>query len=132
MVRAVSHENPLEERYSHDILIRLLESGSMMKTELLRSVSKSSSMIGRLERLEEAGLVETYNDTFSYNTKWVSLTSKGLEVARLLKQIRDIMDDVTTVEEKQIDREHAWDDAASFAQSVGKVDRSDRKGNPPD
>ena len=132
MVRAVSHENPLEERYSHDILIRLLESGSMMKTELLRSVSKSSSMIGRLERLEEAGLVETYNDTFSYNTKWVSLTSKGLEVARLLKQIRDIMDDVTTVEEKQIDREHAWDDTASFAQSVGKVDRSDRKGNPPD
>ncbi len=132
MVRAVSHENPLEERYSHDILIRLLESGSMMKTELLRSVSKSSSMIGRLERLEEAGLVETYNDTFSYNTKWVSLTSKGLEIARLLKQIRDIMDDVTTVEEKQIDHEHVWDDAASFAQSIGKVDRSDRKGNPPD
>lgn len=118
--------NPLEERYSHDILIRLLESGSMMKTELLRGISKSSCMIGRLDRLEEAGLVMTYNDTFSYNTKWVSLTAKGTEVARLLKQINDIMNDVAAEGHAYHGLRDLGDGMeGAFAQSVRAVKRSD-------
>lgn len=135
MTGAASHDNPLEERYSHDILIRLLESGTMMKTELLRSVSKSSCMIGRLERLEEAGLVETYNDTFSYNTKWVSLTAKGSAVARLIKQIHDIMDGNMTVNGGRVDNDlQNWGDEmeGAFAQSVEPTGRRDDARNPPD
>ena len=135
MARAASHNNPLEERYSHDILIRLLECGSMMKTELLRSVSKSSCMIIRLEHLEEAGLVQTYNDTFSHNTKWVSLTAKGEEVARLLKIIGDIMDGIeTTGGIPVVSRSNGWDTelVGSFSQDVESVERSRRKQTPPD
>lgn len=131
MVQTASHKNPLEERYSHDILIRLLDCGAATKTELLRSISKSSCMIGRLDHLEEAGLVETYNDTFSYNTKWVSLTSKGEEVARLLKQIRDIMDPEPVT--AGVHRETGWDseEVGAFCQKIDPSGRSERKQRPP-
>lgn len=118
MVRTVSHENPLEERYSHDIMIRLLDNGRMMKTELLRGISKSSCMIGRLEHLEEHGLVVTYNDTFSYNTKWVSLTESGVKVARLLKEIRAVMEGSPEPDAATSGRGMGEELTGAFAQTV--------------
>ena len=78
----------LEKKYSHDIMLSLLASPRQKKTDLLQSISKSSSMPRRLEELEEAGLVEIERDTYDYNTKWVRLTDRGIKVAELLSLIR--------------------------------------------
>lgn len=89
----ISRYNPLEERYSQEIILALLGKKRMMKTDLLRSVSRSSCMSGRLDRLEEAGLVTVRVDNFSNNTKWVSLTPKGEMVAEILKDLFRILFD---------------------------------------
>jgi DNA-binding MarR family transcriptional regulator len=78
----------LEKKYSHDIMLSLLANPRQKKTDLLQSISKSSSMPRRLDELEEAGLVEVERDTYDYNTKWVRLTDKGAKVAELLSLIR--------------------------------------------
>jgi len=78
----------LEKKYSHDIMLSLLANPRQKKTDLLQSISKSSSMPRRLEELEEAGLVEIERDTYDYNTKWVRLTDRGIKVAELLSLIR--------------------------------------------
>lgn len=78
----------LEKKYSHDIMLSLLKNPRQKKTDLLQSISKSSSMPHRLEELEEAGLVEIERDTYDFNTKWVRLTPRGIKVAELLSLIR--------------------------------------------
>jgi len=78
----------LEKKYSHDIMLSLLENPHQKKTDLLQSISKSSSMPHRLKELEEAGLVEIERDTYDFNTKWVRLTPRGIKVAELLSLIR--------------------------------------------
>ncbi len=78
----------LEKKFSHDIMLSLLKNPRQKKTDLLQSISKSSSMPHRLEELEEAGLVEIERDTYDYNTKWVRLTPRGIKVAELLSLIR--------------------------------------------
>lgn len=78
----------LEKKYSHDIMLSLLKNPRQKKTDLLQSISKSSSMPHRLEELEEAGLVEVERDTYDFNTKWVRLTPRGIKVAELLSLIR--------------------------------------------
>jgi hypothetical protein len=47
----------------------------------------------RLDELEKADLVTIRRDTFDYNTKWVSLTQRGRDVAILLRYISSIMYD---------------------------------------
>lgn len=78
----------LEKKFSHDIMLSLLKNPRQKKTDLLQSISKSSSMPHRLEELEEAGLVEIERDTYDFNTKWVRLTPRGIKVAELLSLIR--------------------------------------------
>ncbi len=85
--------NPLEERYAQKVLLVLLENGEQKKTTLMRMVSKSSSMQARMDALELNGLIRTRSDSFNYNTKWVDLTEKGKDVAVLLKQISEIMEE---------------------------------------
>ncbi len=77
----------LEKKYSHDILLSLLAHPRQKKTDLLQSISKSSSMPRRLDELEEAGLVIVERDTYDYNTKWVRLSERGIKVAELLSLI---------------------------------------------
>ena len=83
----------LEEKYTHTILLTLLDKPKQRKTEFLQSISRSSSMSKRLDELVDAGLVESVRDTFDYNTKWISLTQRGRDVAIMLKCIYQIMDD---------------------------------------
>lgn len=78
----------LEKKYSHDILLSLLANPRQKKTDLLQSISKSSSMPHRLDELEDAGLVIVERDTYDYNTKWVRLSDRGIKVAELLSLIR--------------------------------------------
>ncbi len=78
-------DNPLESKYSQEILVFLLDNGQQKKTSLMRIVSKSSSMQMRMDSLEESGLILCRNDSFNYNTKWICLTEKGECVAKLLK-----------------------------------------------
>lgn len=80
-------DNPLEERYSQAIMLSLYRNGTQRKTDLLQNISKSSCMLGRLDRLEASKLVIITNDKFSNNTKWVSLTQKGEKIAKLLDEI---------------------------------------------
>ena len=83
--------NVLEERFTHSILISLFYNNNQKKTSLLNEISKSSSIIGRVEDLEKEGLVKVTIDRFNNNTKWVSLTEKGRDVAALLIDIRKIL-----------------------------------------
>lgn len=83
-----SYVAALEGRYSHEIMLSLLSNPRQRKTELLRSISKSSSMSNRLDDLEEADLVKVVRDTYDYNTKWVSLTERGQKVAELIGVIQ--------------------------------------------
>ena len=130
MVEAIPGGNPLEERYSHEIMIALLTNGRMMKTDLLRSVSKSSCMIGRLDRLEEAGLVEIVNDRFSNNTKWVSLTPKGKKVARLLEQLAEAMDEGSGTGRDSTSGQYAsFDEEGAFAQPIPPKDNGEDVGS---
>lgn len=132
MADAISGGNPLEERYSHEVLIILLNNGRMMKTDLLRSVSKSSCMIGRLDRLRDAGLVEIENDTFSNNTKWVTLTPKGEKVARLLEQVKSIMDGTERPEvDNTMPRQHSMlgDDCVAYQPILPDNDGKKSDGN---
>jgi len=85
--------SPLEERHSHAILLSLLDQDCQRKTDLLQKISRSSSMNHRLDELEKADLVTIRRDTFDYNTKWVSLTQRGRDVAILLRYISSIMYD---------------------------------------
>ena len=78
----------LEKKFSHDIMLSLLKNPRQKKTDLLQSISKSSSKPHRVEELEEAGLVEIERDTYDFNTKWVRLTPRGIKVAELLSLIR--------------------------------------------
>jgi len=73
----------LDIPYNVQILLSLLDNPKQRKTELLRSISHSSSMSGKLDELVDAGLVESTRDTFDYNTKWITLTQHGREVALL-------------------------------------------------
>jgi len=78
----------LEEKYSHQIMLSLLNNPRQKKTELLQSISKSSCMPRRLKVLEEAGFVEVERDTFDNNIKWVCLTERGTRIAELLAKIQ--------------------------------------------
>ena len=83
-----SYVSALEEKYSHRIMLSLLVKPRQWETDLLSSISKSSCMSRRLDDLVEAGLVKVERDTYDYNTKWVSLTSRGLRVADLISLIQ--------------------------------------------
>jgi DNA-binding HxlR family transcriptional regulator len=86
-----TYSSPLEEKYSHAILLTLLENPYQKKTDLLQNISKSSCMPNRLSELERYGLVQITRNTFNYNTKLVSLTERGEKVALLLKQIYELI-----------------------------------------
>ncbi len=83
-----SYVSALEEKYSHQIMLSLLVKPRQRKTDLLSSISKSSCMSRRLDELVDAGLVKIERDTYDYNTKWVSLTSRGQRVADLISLIQ--------------------------------------------
>ena len=117
--------NPLEERYSQEILLALLGKERMMKTDLLRSVSRSSCMSGRLDRLEEAGLVTVRVDNFSNNTKWVSLTPKGEMVAEILKDLFRILFDDGPCDVADCAHASCYETLeGEFAQTIHTADRS--------
>ena len=83
--------NILEERFTHSILISLLENGTQKKTALLKEISFSSCIAKRIDSLEENGLIKITVDRFNKNTKWIELTDKGKEVSTHLLKIEKIL-----------------------------------------
>ena len=71
-------------------MIFLLANGPSKKTEIYDAVARNQNMPKRLERMREAGLV----DIVEYGpTETVTLTATGVEVARLLQGISDVLAD---------------------------------------
>jgi DNA-binding MarR family transcriptional regulator len=76
--------NVLEEKYTHELLAVLLLNGTQRKTTLARAVTMSSTVHSKIDLLEKAGFVSTQADKYDKNTKWVSLTPTGENVAKTL------------------------------------------------
>ncbi len=82
--------NSLSLRYSHPLLIRLLEKDEIMKTDLMDIVKNIQTLDKLLKNLESDGLVSIKEKIMGRKTFYVSLTAKGKAIAMELKKADDI------------------------------------------
>ncbi len=82
--------NSLSLRYSHPLLIRLLEKDEIMKTDLMDIVKNIQTLDKLLKSLEGDGLVTIKEKIIGRRTFYVSLTPKGKAIAMELKKADDI------------------------------------------
>ena len=82
----------LEEKHNISIMLFLYENGTCIKSQIYKGISMNSRMPDKLNMLENKGLVQIRTDNFSNNRAEVSLTEKGIEVAKHLQAINEIMD----------------------------------------
>ena len=72
------------------VILYLDENGPKTKTEVYAAVGRNANMPAKLQRLEAAGLL-----TMEHRPEWrstlVGLTETGARVARILREIDDMM-----------------------------------------
>ncbi len=81
----------LNERYSKDILIKLLDEKEAVPISKLHKYSKNYYAFKNvIKKLEEDGLVKTEEKVMGRKTIYVSLTEKGRAVAEKLKEAEEV------------------------------------------
>ncbi len=83
-------KNSLDLRFSKSVLLKLLNEKEVLKTSLQEIVSNLYSLGGLLEELKKDGLINIQTMKYGKNIQKISLTAKGIAVARELKKADDI------------------------------------------
>ena len=83
-------KNSLDSRFSKSVLLKLLNEKELLKTNLQEIVSNLYSLGGLLEELKKDGLINIQTMKYGKNIQKISLTSKGIAVAKQLKKADEI------------------------------------------
>lgn len=88
--------DPLNLKYSKGILIALLEKGKVNKKVLQPYASNTNTLDDVLDALEQSNLISKKQDVIGRRVYEISLTSKGIAVAKQLQKADDISHDKIT------------------------------------
>lgn len=80
----------LEEKHILSILLFLLENGVSKRMDIYENITRNPRVPDKLDRLEELGLI-VQRTLYGSRRIDVELTETGVEVAKLLRCISDIM-----------------------------------------
>ena len=83
-------KNSLDSRFSKSVLLKLLNEKELLKTNLQEIVSNLYSLGGLLEELKKDGLINIQTMKYGKNIQKISLTSKGIAVAKQLQKADEI------------------------------------------
>lgn len=73
-------------------ILRLLSDGTPAKlSDIIREIPTPNSVNKALQSLEEDGLVEITLSTESYRTKYIQLTSLGMQCAKVFNMVHDLI-----------------------------------------
>ena len=91
----------LDLPHANSVLIKLLE-GKILKTKLQSIVKNLYSLNTLLKALQEDGLVYIDTQSFGKNIQYISLTSKGEDLAYNLKKAEDVAEGVIHIDGEEI------------------------------
>lgn len=82
----------LEGKHMLSLILYLDSMAPVIKTDVYNDVARSSSMLTRIDDLEEMGIVKIYA-TGRTNNKVVTMTDKGREVAQMIRKMIEITEE---------------------------------------
>ena len=82
----------LEGKHMLSLILYLDSMAPVIKTDVYNDVARSSSMLTRIDDLEDMGLVKIYA-TGRTNNKVVTMTDKGREVAQMIRKMIEITEE---------------------------------------
>ena len=82
----------LEGKHMLSLILYLDSMAPVIKTNVYNDVARSSSMLTRIDDLEDMGLVKIYA-TGRTNNKVVTMTDKGREVAQMIRKMIEITEE---------------------------------------
>ncbi|WII08198.1 hypothetical protein PED39_03075 [Methanomassiliicoccales archaeon LGM-RCC1] len=82
----------LEGKHMLSLILYLDNMAPVIKTDIYNDVARSSSMLERIDDLEEMGIVKIYA-TGRTNNKVVTMTDKGRKVAKIVREMVSIAED---------------------------------------
>ena len=82
----------LAQKHVSSILIFLLEHDTVNKTDLVTVVHSNTSVDKLVNELDKEGLISVRKEFAGRNTYYISLTKKGREVAKKLKEAEEVAD----------------------------------------
>ena len=81
----------LEDKHIISIIMFLYKNGRVKKSEIYRNVSYTATMVGKIDALEDMGLLTQEQKKYENNTIYIELTERGLSVAKKLLDIESII-----------------------------------------
>ena len=79
----------LAQKHVSTILLFILENGTVHKTDIVSVVHSNNSVDKLIEKLKNEGFISVKKEFAGRNTYYISLTDKGISVAKNLKQAQD-------------------------------------------
>lgn len=90
--KGIPHISDLEGPNGLRLLLYLDENAPVLKSDIYSHVSKSGSMLKRIDRMKELGLIDV-RYTGYLNSYMVSLTVKGKAVVRRIRSLVEVSED---------------------------------------
>ena len=92
------HIKGMEDRHKISILIFLYMNGGSMKSKIYENISTNPRMADKIDELTKMDLLAIDHRRFEKNTTFISLTPKGIVVAKKLYEIELLISGETDTE----------------------------------